>query len=419
MFSFLKKVLTHEPEEIVVTLEELSSIWMKHNKPFHAQRREEDAAAGTTGAPAEMPVNEAATPIQPVVPSPTVQVPVSLQPQPPTPPKGIDVQSSVFYKDLVEPYKQLFEQQKALPGVCEIIALLEKEGGCPSVVNTKGDSESDDIYSIADILGKVTLKKHSFLVAKIAIRLLQETYRDYEMMVPQTVVAALGHDLGKIPSLRGEGGYATEDHPNISARKVAEIFKGPDIHWINRVISAIKDHHRLSNDQFTAILKGADTKAREVEFAENSKDMILKEWSDWFNPQYLLDAIEPHVNVIQTDNKWKAFSFDGTVYCQTDIIYDEAKSLGNRHKIIDMSLLKATEKEVALKKIVNSLKGIDAINGVGEGYYGRHFEVQFGKIKRKMFLVPIKLDAFKNAPAIEKVKDSYPPVITAVAPSQK
>ncbi len=397
--NILRSAIHTRTEGITVTLPELSTVWLKYNQNFQPQRSD------------ELPFIEKGQDqaLIPSVPSDTQR------------PK---IKSTDFCNDIIEPHKSMLIQQGVFDGIYKIIELLDEHGGCPSIVTTSmdKDSETDEIYSIRDTLLKVNLKDHSYKVTKIALKLLKETYRekDYENLIPKMIVTALGHDLGKIPALRESGLYAKADHPLISAQKVNEIFMGEDIIWLNSAVDAIKNHHRQTNDPFTLLLKEADGKAREIEVSECSKDISIKEWDGWFNVRSFLEILKPQINVIQTGKKWKAFSFGGTVYCQPDFLYEAARKLASENKIIDMTLLRVSEKERALKKIVESLKRENVVgNELGEDYYGMFYEIQMDKAKRKMFLTPFKIDAFGMPSEIERVKEGYLQVIRSVIPGKK
>jgi len=410
--NIFKSVVKHD--EITVTLSELSSIWLKYNQNFQSQ------ASGPKAQDADKLLSEGQA--QDVVS--VKETGQQTQDKVHTAAQGPRIKSTDFLNDLIEPYKNILTQQNAIEGVYKIIELLDEHGGCPSVVTTAvdRDSETDEIYSIRDILLKVSLKDHSYRVARIALKLLKDTYRekDYENLIPKMLVVSLGHDLGKIPALRASGLYAKADHPLISASKVNDIFMGKDIPWLNSATDAIKNHHRQTNDPFALLLKAADSRAREMEVAEVSKDISVKQWDAWFNVKSFLEILRPQINVVQTGNKWKAFSLGGIVYCQPDFLHKAARRLASEKKVIDMTLLKTSEKEMALRKIVNSLRDADAVgNGLAEGYYGRFYEVQMEKAKRRMFLTPLKIEAFGIPSEIERVKEGYLQMIKNVIPSKR
>lgn len=447
MFKKIKSFFSSEPEippMITITLEELAQrIWLKHNADYEPVPLDDDPATVEEGVPditqpdmqatSQSVAADAQTPAAP--PSPATlpakaqvateqkQMPVKAPSVPVKEGNTTRFESNVIYQDIIEPYKNLYVGQDALTGVCKILELLDKHGNCPSIVTTGAnkDSEIDDIYSIKQILLKVTLKEHSFRVAKIAVKLLKEQYRDYENLVPKTVTAALGHDLGKIPAFREIGIYSKTDHPLISASKVAELFDGKDIFWLNSVLEAIKNHHKHSDEQFSNLIRQADSKAREMEVAEVSKDLSIKPWEEWFDVERVLGMVLPHINIIQTGNMWQAFSFGSTVYCQPDFIYDLTRKLATESKVIDLTITSISEKEVALRKVVNSLRQKELLScDIGEGYYGRNFDITLDKFKKKFYLIPIKIEAF-GVPAqqINIVREGHLQLIKEVSISKR
>lgn len=386
-----RRILPLKTEHIRITIEELSQIWLKYNQPFQPQ------------------------PEEPQIKDEEILAEVKPQEILTTPQR-----ITTIFDEIIEPYREALKKQNVIDGLYKIVELLNEHGSCPSIVTTsiEKDSESDEIYSVRDILLNITLKDHSFMVAKIGLQLLKETYKDYEPLVPKMLVAAISHDIGKIPALRESGLYAKADHPLISASKVADIFAGMDIIWLNSVIEAIKDHHRQSSDPFTLLLKKADSKAREIEISSVSKNVSIKEWDEWFDVNAFLAIIRPEINVIQTGNRWRAFSFGGVVYCQPELLYESAKTLALNRQVIDMTLLRAIEREVALRKIVGSLRTVGVIiNDLEEGYYGRFYEIQMEKLKKKMFLTPLKIEAFGTPSDIERVKEGYLQIIKKVNPA--
>lgn len=335
--------------------------------------------------------------------------------------------SQIFYQDLIEPYKSQFLTQGAFNGIVKILELLDKHGNCPSIV-TKGankDSEIIDICSIKslkDIFLKVTLKDHSYRVARIAVQMLKDQNRDYENFIPKMVTAALGHDIGKIPILNEGGLYETMDHPVVSATKVKELFNGEDIYWLNNVLDAIWNHHRASDDQFATLLRQADHRAREIEVVEVGKELSIKPWAEWFNLDRILEMARTHINLLHTGNKCEAFSFRGTVYCQPDFIYELTKMLAKESKIIDMTIACISEKEVLLRRVANSLRQKDfyAID-IREGYYGMMFNVDwYNGQRRRFYFIPIKIEAFGVPPnELERAKEGYLKIIKGVTISTK
>jgi hypothetical protein len=316
-------------------------------------------------------------------------------------PEGL--QSSVLVRDLLVPYQAILEAQRVWVPILEMVKVLEQYGHCPSVVVTapEKDEEHSDLYSIRDTLAKVTLKEHTHRVTLLAMKSLKETYRDYEPLVPKMLVAALGHDLGKIPVFRASGIYTMGDHPAVSAMKVQELFAGSDIPWLRESLDAIRGHHRASKDQFDALLRQADGRARELEVAAFSKELKVQPWESWFSVPRLLELMEPKINQLQRGGRWSAISIKDTVYAHPDLLLDAARRLSAERKVVDLSLIRLSDREKALRRIVDEVRRADVLAvPIGEGFYGRSYQIIMNNPRRRNtlpprnYFVPIKLEVF-------------------------
>jgi len=85
---------------------------------------------------------------------------------------------------------------QALNVIVKLLQVLDEKGACPSIV--QGDHETPEEYSS---LGCVTLTEHSLNVARIAFHMLNSGRRIMRNNAADALIAALGHDLGKIPDL--------------------------------------------------------------------------------------------------------------------------------------------------------------------------------------------------------------------------
>ena len=108
-----------------------------------------------------------------------------------------------FYKSLSKTNK------KHLDVIARLLVLLDKEEGCSSIVSQQATQDAETSWD-ADItrkLGTITLLDHTLNVAEIVIAKLNEEEANY--MVPDAVVASLGHDIGKLPSEQAKLYFAT------------------------------------------------------------------------------------------------------------------------------------------------------------------------------------------------------------------
>jgi hypothetical protein len=324
--------------------------------------------------------------------------------------------AQAFYGEVIEPHKEALAGM--LEGINRIMELLERYGDCPSVVDTIADSEKKTATRVGDILSKVTLRDHTFNVTRIALRLLKDTYHDPVGYIPAVIIAALGHDLGKIPELRSRDKYVKADHPPASVSIVEEIFeKDKDAHWLKMVAKAIGEHHQSATDPLSELLKEADGKARQLEIEQAEKRASLT-WEEWFDCRDLLRRVGATVNVTQTGSAFRAFSVDDAVYCDPTFLYETAGAMAAERNIIDIALLRDTDKDRVLRRIVESLRKSDVLTSeLGKAYTTRRYEIQIeqGKPKRA-FLVPVKANAFENRAEFEAIKAGGPPLIKGIIP---
>ena len=389
--------------KIVLSLDDLCPIWIKYNNSF----KPAPIAKGSAEAAASGP-EEAA------IPAPSSESAPVVKDQPASGKTIMAVQA--FYGEVIEPHRECLSG--VLEGINRIVEILEQYGDCPSVVDMIADSEKKVATRVGDILSKVTLRDHTFNVARIALRLLKDTYDDPVGYIPVTIIAALGHDLGKIPQLRSRGKYVKADHPPASVSIVEEIFeKDKDAHWLKMVAKTIGEHHQLATDPLSELLKEADGKARQMEIEQAEKRASLT-WEEWFDCKELLRRVGATVNVTQTGSAFRAFSVDDAVYCDPTFLYETAGAMAAERSIIDVTLLRDTDKDRALRRIVESLRKSDVLTSeLGKAYTTRRYEIQIeqGKPKRA-FLVPVKANAFENRAEFEAIKAGGPPLIKGIIP---
>lgn len=390
-------------EEVVISLDDLCPIWIRYNSSFRP------------AAVVERPVEDVASVREeaPLLPPPIEDAGVS-EDRPASARAVMTVQA--FYNEVIEPRKDALAG--TLEGINRVMEILEKYGDCPSVIDIVTDSERKVADRVGDILSKVTLRDHTFNVVRIALRLLEETYHDPVGYLPALIVAALGHDLGKIPELRGQGKYVKADHPLTSVSVVEGVFeKDKDAHWLKMVAKAIGEHHQSTTDRLSELLKEADGKARQMEIEQASKRASLA-WEEWFDPKELLRRVGAMVNVTQTGSAFRAFSIDDAVYCDPTFLCETAGAMAAERGIVDITLLRDTDKDRALRKIVETLRKSDALTpDLGKAYTTRRYEIHVEQGKpRRPLLVPVRASAFENRAEFEAIKASGPPLVKGIIP---
>ncbi len=325
-----------------------------------------------------------------------------------------------FWEECVKPYEKNFQQQNVMDIAKELIGLLEQYGHCPSVVTDKKDTEAVDLISVKDNLAQVPLKNHTYAVARHLVDAVKKNYVDPEDHIPRAVIAALAHDIGKIPEFRLTSAYNTHEHHLISAHKLREMFTGKDILWAKQVANAIENHHAYSKDDFAVLLKKADQEARQLELIKFTKNLEIIPFEKWFSVDDFYAAIEPYINCIQSKNKWHAFTFKGTIYCKPDFLYETAKDLCRNAKVLDLSFVYESEKETVLRTVVNALRKSELIpDFLNSNHYARKFAIKAPMGSTNIILTPLKTISTYDLSVIESRKMGYLEIIERVVPVGK
>lgn len=148
----------------------------------------------------------------------------------------------------------------------ELLKLLDEHGDCPSVVlrNVNEPDKKLDQKVINTLKTKVSLLEHTLNVTQeIMLRLPPGP------IVPKGVIAALAHDIGKIPSFYDKM-YSTGDHKivGVTVLDSLKLFKG--LQYGDDVLTAIRRHHDMLDKEapfLVQALKDADQSARRQELA--------------------------------------------------------------------------------------------------------------------------------------------------------
>jgi len=355
--------------------------------------------------------------IKPPQPSPTPPKPQPMSPPPPeveTKPEEDDLwieMKSPYVKTILTeffiPYQKQFEIQQAKEGFLSLVELLDQNGDCPSVT-----IDDKKMKSLASLLRQIPLKDHSLHVARKIKELVKMKYEIfYPYHIPEAIMAALAHDIGKIPYVFGRDLTVTKaDHPILGAEKLRAIFPPEKPSWLDNVIEAIKDHHRPSINPLSKLLKEADRKAREEEVLQFNPYLKIQPREEWIDPNRLLQIIAPDIDKIKEKNKFKAFSWNSIVYVQPDALYEALKQLAKEKQIVDFSLLMDSDQTEVKIEIINALRRANMLAfDIKEGYMGRSFEVIGDKFQKTFFLVPIKIEAFGSLPSkiTKRLKPGY------------
>lgn len=349
--------------------------------------------------------------------------------------------------------------------VCyQILLLLEKEGGCPSVVNAADDVETSWDSNTYTLLGKTSLLDHTLNVALEAIKLLHKD--DANHVIPDTLVAALGHDLGKIPSIKGHL-YSLGEHPLAAGRVLAEISSFKQLTRKEEISRAIKLHHKRPEGLLGKTLKKADQLARQKELERAVEQLadqgiqpvqpILSSekssvqpgpassssargsgaaWqaqadiygeekpltkkkaeapkliniSAWFDAEILLDNLRPYINRV-SGRRFMAFSMaNGYVYCQAKAMEEVVRKQAEQAGAMDIGTMAVDDLTMrrVLFTVVHHLRSkheVIARELIQEQYFGGYFTITTkGGKTMKGFYTPFHAEAFGSIAVMEDKK---------------
>ncbi|MCP4342594.1 MAG: HD domain-containing protein, partial [Desulfobulbaceae bacterium] len=157
----------------------------------------------------------------------------------------------------------------------QLLMVLDQQGQCPSVVDIQGDVEGGWDENTYQILAKTSLLDHSLNVAEEVVQLLSDNKAWH--VIPDTMIAALAHDLGKLESMRGYL-YSLGEHPLAAGRPLAGISEFKKLPKKDEILQAIKLHHKMPRGLLGKTLKKADQKARQKELdntaLQNDKEQV-------------------------------------------------------------------------------------------------------------------------------------------------
>ncbi len=392
----LKKTFTAKQQcpALTVPLESLSPLWLKYNKEF------KDESDNYT---VDLLINSSTSSVTSEKQTENTENDVKVEENEITTAKPhmvnefaqIDTIGS-FYNEVIKPYEEIFKQQNVYDILINVLKMLEKHGNTPSVVIDVKDNESVDLISVRENLAQVSLKEHTLTVTRVMIDLIKQNYSEPENFVPQGVIIALAHDIGKIPELRLSGVYNSYDHAIVSSNWLAEQFTGKDVFWMKQAIMAVRDHHFKSRDPLTQMLRDADKQARQMELVQFSKNYRIESIDNWLDVDKLLELLLPKIN-LTAKGKWDAFTHKGIIYVKPDLLYELSKEYMFNEKILDVTMLYESEKESVLKKIVDKMREKNLIpDFIAQGYVSRKFEIK-SKMqikKQQMVLTAIKAEPF-------------------------
>lgn len=342
-----------------------------------------------------------------------------------------------FYQKHVAPFEKILGTSGYLKSISTLLAILDAHGDCPSVVQIQQDHEYQALQNVYDLLSRITLLDHSLNVAEQMIAdVARSKTRDPEMIMGKILVAALGHDIGKIPDLMEGENYRKGDHPYISYLVLKNAIFTETSPQHEDILSAVKSHHFQIREGFTHDLRKADQAAREREAEQLSLRgesatpliQVLQEQAvleakpqeinhtlkdkgtapetidlSWLDLDEFLTLIEPEINRVENNTYFKAFSMNnGLVYLMLNLVSETVLLLAKRHNHLEVLVnADTTEKKRSLEFTVKTLladKGYIP-SFIGKGFSGARFGLIDASGRKKLVGVymPVEARAFQTS----------------------
>jgi hypothetical protein len=363
-----------------------------------------------------------------------------------------------------------FNQAPGQRAVClEIVCLLDREGLCPSVVDVQGDVEAAWEQNTYRILAKTTLLDHSLNVAHQVVKQLSDNQAWH--VIPDTMVAALGHDLGKLKSARGSL-YALGEHPLAAGAIISGIPGFKELSRKEDILRAIKMHHKMPEGLLGKTLKKADQQARQqelergvgVEVTEeikesheeeakekppklSSREAVQRVQADiygetinpapsreeiappqrmdisrWFDAAGYLALLKPYINRLE-GRRFLAFSMaDGLVYFQVKVLEEVARKQAQEVGCMEIATMAQDDPTMrqVLFSVVQHLRKeheVIATHLIKASYFGGYFLVTRKHSKEmRGYYTPFHAEAFGSIAEMERAKPELLRDILKVSP---
>ncbi|WP_319587863.1 HD domain-containing protein [uncultured Desulfobulbus sp.] len=363
-----------------------------------------------------------------------------------------------------------FNQAPGQRAVClEIVRLLDREGQCPSVVDVQGDVEAAWEQNTYRILAKTTLLDHSLNVAQQVVKLLSDHQAWH--VIPDTMVAALGHDLGKLKSARGSL-YALGEHPLAAGAIVSALPGFKELSRKEDILRAIKLHHKLPEGLLGKTLKKADQQARQQELERwvevkateeikesheeaatekpthpSTREAVQRVQADiygetidpapsreevappqrmdisaWFDAAGYLAMLKPYINRVE-GRRFLAFTMaDGLVYFQVKALEEVARKQAQEAGCMEIATMAQDDPTMrqVLFTVVQHLRQEHEVIATGlikAAYFGGYFMVTRKHSKEmRGYYTPFHAEAFGSIAEMERAKPDLLRDILKVSP---
>ena len=350
-----------------------------------------------------------------------------------------------FYLDQVK--SRPFFVGQVLDATLDLLCLLDEHGDCPSVVNLHKE-EPEVIFDVNTYteLAKTPLYLHSVHVALEAIRRVPKG-----ALVPKAAIAALAHDLGKLPAFYDRY-YHSGTHAFAGIAVMETLPSVKNLKYIEEIASAVRTHHIQSEDYLGNILRESDQAARRGEIAAlvaaavrpgqdtnaliiapeqgkkrlrpgefdpcgnvaQSKDLLgvgnetrhrakrkKVDISSWFEPERFIRDLLKIVNTAQQDEKfWSALELNGYVYVKQRPFWQVITRHSNKNVEVIAAAVSEQHRDDITYSVVMKLKEREntiAAEFLGDGYFGAvflHNQKAAAEKQTELYLIPFRAEAF-------------------------
>lgn len=336
---------------------------------------------------------------------------------------------------------------QVLDATIDLLGLLDKHGDCPSVVNRhSGEPELSVDANVFTELAKTPLYLHSIHVAEEAIRRVPKG-----ALVPKAVIAALAHDLGKLPAFYDRF-YHSASHAFTGIAVIETLPSVKNLTYFEEIAAAVRAHHQQSEEYLDNIVRESDQAARRMEISsfaateirtglekcevpvppEQGKNMLKPgmadpfgnvvqskdlfgtgmslrrraarkqvDISEWFEQERFIRDLLKIINTAQRgEGLWSALELNGYVYFKPRAFWQVITSHANKNACVVAAALSEQDTDDIIYSVVMLLKkraNTVAMEFIGDGYFGAvftHNPNASGGKATELYLIPFRAEAF-------------------------
>lgn len=307
-----------------------------------------------------------------------------------------------------------------------ILQLFDDDFDMPSVARLEQYRESDNEYNESEYsaLARVPLWKHSFNTVEEYIAGNKKTASSAGIgsSYPLSIVACLGHDLGKLTIFRTKY-YVHGEHAATGADVIDQLADSKLKETQREVLSAaIRTHHYKTIKGLGNIaikLMEADRHARKKEMlgldlfkvqkalshnheeTEETKYDTSEILIPWFNVREYLEELKPYINnpSLCKINYYGVSMRDGNVYFYGKLLYDAFAAVALRRGAPEAEIYKGKDdKRRLMIYLVKELKRAGAIaeDLIQEGFFCAPFVAQMANMEKgkPVLLTPFRARVF-------------------------